>query len=479
MDRTTDNVSIYAASNIAVSASNDYTLNAKSNLLMGALAGSAKLYANGSNMYVTLDNTTNSIDVFASNSMTVSASNTFDLVAKSNVTISSVVRDVTVYASNNLTLSASNDFVQLARSNVSLNASKGSLDAYADDSNMFLTMTQATKTVRLYGLNNVVVSSSNNMTITAQSNLAVKALNSDMSIYAGSNLSVAVHNSNMSVNFNTPSDVISVYSLSNIQVSASNNLFINAMSNVSLGSSNIDFLSSRDIRITASNDLYLTGSNNLNFNFKNLNMTSTGDQNYTALSNINFFITSDSNTPTDPVFTVKGSQVHVKGDIIVTGSINTSNVFNTTVIQESLKVTDKFLTLASIGSNFLAGDGPFDGIANTGAGLKVDGVPVAFDSNIPQAYEKSILWNYGTGSGITDLGTNSGIETEPFWEVKGGSFKITHQKIVNDNGSNIVKETSFGFRVNELDELELVKRFWSAASSEYVVKRVARFGRIL
>ena len=479
MNSSTDNIAVYASSNIGLTASNSFTLNAKSNVLVGALSGSTKLYANGSNMFMTLDATTSSIAVFASNNASVSASNSVDLVGHSNVSITAVVRDVTVSASNNIIVSASNDYVQTARSNVTINASKGSFVAYSDDSNMFLTMDHVTDTVKLYGLQDVAVTSSNTMTLAAHSNLFINALNGSMAVYADSNLSMSVDDSNMYMKFDMPSDLITIHSLSNVQVSASNNLFISAMSNVSLTTSNMNFLSHGDIRITASNDLYLTGSNNLNFNFTNMNMTSTGDQNYTALSNIKFFITSDSNQPTDPVFTVKGSQVTIKGDIVVTGSINTSNVFNTTVIQESLKVNDKFLTLASIGSNFAALDGPDDGIANSGAGIKIDGVPVGFDSNIPEAYEKSMLWNYGTGNGIADLGTANGLESEPFWELKGGSFKVTHQKIIAAGGSNIVTDVTFGLRINELDELEMIKRFWYSASNAYVVKRVARFGRII
>jgi hypothetical protein len=42
-----------------------------------------------------------------------------------------------------------------------------------------------------------------------------------------------------------------------------------------------------------------------------------------------------------------------------------------------------------------------------------------------------------------------------------------------------VHTITFGFRVNELDELELIKQFYDSNVSATVTKRVARFGRVL
>jgi uncharacterized protein (DUF2345 family) len=479
MDKTTNNVTLYTLSNMFVSASNNYNLNARSNIYVGALGGDMKLYANSSNMYMTMDATTNTQSIYTVNQMNLTASNSFSLNAQSNITMNATVNNITMYASNDYTISTSNNYTVTARSNVLVNASKGSWNAYANDSNMFMTMNHTTNTVSLYGLNQMNFSTSNNLNMSAQSNMAINAYNGNMLVYADSNLKMNVDDSNMFLHFNMPSDAIQMYSLSNISFSASNNMFLTASSNISMTTSNLNIISNRDVFITASNNVTISASNTLTLSFGALNTLTSNDQAFTAQSNVFFYINASSNNPSDPVFTVSGNQVLVRGDIVVTGNINTSNVFSTTVIQESLKVSDKQLTLANVGSNFNPADGPFDGIANSGAGIKIDGVPSGFDSNIPQAYDKSFNWNFGGGNGILDLGTASGMSNEAFWEVKGGSLRITHQKITPSGGSNIIRDISFGLRVNELEELELVKKFWYTPSNNYIHRRIARFGRIL
>lgn len=479
MDRTADTTTLYTASNMFVSASNSFNLNAKSNINVGALAGDLKLYSTSSNMYLIMDSATNTESLYTLGQMNLTASNSFALNAQSNIVMNAKVNDVTVYASNNVSLTASNNFIETARSNVTLNASKGSLTAYANDSNMYLLMDQPTNNVTLYGLNNMSLTASNNFALDAKSNVSINALNGNALVYADSNLKLTAHSSNMYLNFNAPSDNILMHSLSNISFSASNNLFMDVSSNLSINTSNFTLNANRDIFISASNNVTIAASNTLTLSFAVLNTITSNDQSFTAQSNVNFYITSASNSPQDPVFTVSGNQVLVRGDIVVTGNINTSNVFSTTVVQDLLKVADKTVTLATVGSNFSPNDGPFDGIANTGAGIKIDGVPTGFDSNIAQAYEKSVLWNVGPGNGVNDLGTAAGMSNESFWELKGGSFRLTHQKVIPSGGSNIVRDISFGLRVNELEELELVKKFWYTPSNNYVYRRIARFGRIL
>lgn len=478
MDNTTDNITFFASNNIYLSASNSVNVNTKSNFEVGALTGNLKIYANSSNMYLTMDAATNNNVIYALNDMSLTASNNLDLKAQSNISMRAHVSNISMYASNNISLTASNTYNLHARSNVYIDATAGSFTAYANDSNMYLTMTQATNDVTLYGLNNLNLTASNNTTLNTQSNVTLNALSGNFNVYANSNMTLTADSSNMSLNFNMPSDTIYMYSLSNIGLSASNNLSIDAMSNLSMMASNYNIISHRDIFITASNNVTITASNTMTLSFASLNTLTSNDQAFTAQSNVFFYINSASN-PATPVFTVQNDQVLIHGDIIVTGNINTSNVFSTTVIQESLKITDKQLTVASVGSNFNPADGPFDGpVTNSGAGIKIDGVPSGFDSNIPEAYDKTFSWNYGT-SGIAGLGTLNGLSNESYWELKGGSFKLTHQKIVPSGGSNIIQDVSFNLRVNEMDELEICKKFFYSPSNSYITKRIARFGRIL
>jgi hypothetical protein len=354
----------------------------------------------------------------------------------------------------------------------------GNFEAYAANENMFLTMNAATKNVTLYGLDSVFLTSSNSVLVNAQSNVVVNALNGEMSMYAQSNLRLTAHDSNMFIHMNRSGDNMSLYSLSNVYASASNNMFLSAASNLTLSASNISFEVKSGLAFSSCNDMQITAKQALIMNSASVSSTTSGDQQYTAQSNMKFYITSSSNQAVDPVFTVMNDQIIVRGDIVVTGSINTSNVYNTTVIQETLKVSDKTLTLANLGSNFSPGDGPSDGVANSGAGIKIDGVPAGYDATISNAYEKSLTWNYGSGNGIASLGS-ANMDNDPTWDLKGGSFRMIHQKIISGGGSNIIRNISFNFRMNDQEELELVKTSWDDSRSAYVSKRVARFGRLL
>jgi hypothetical protein len=72
------------------------------------------------------------------------------------------------------------------------------------------------------------------------------------------------------------------------------------------------------------------------------------------------------------------------------------------------------------------------------------------------------------------LGTDTYVN-ESAWEVCGGGMRVVRRK----NISGTVRDLSFTFRVGAADELELVKTWWNVATSNYVSKRVARFGRII
>ena len=480
METLTDNVKLYTLSNMFISASNNYNLNAQSNINVGALGGDVKVYSQKSNMFLTMTAATNNVDIFASNNLVVTASNSSTFNSKSNITVNAFTSNITVFASNTIAITASNNFTLNTASNLNISTLAGDYNVYANSSNMFLTMNSTTNNTTLFTSNNMFIDSSNNLDINVNSNVTFNALSASMNVFAKSNLTLAADSSNMYINMNAVGDSLFGYSLSNINLSASNNMFLDASSNINITMSNMSILSHHDISIVASNNITISGSNGVFLNFATINLASSNNQQFTAQSNIEFFITSASNDPASAVFTVQGNQVLIRGDMVITGDITTSNVFSTTVIQESLKVADTTIVLASTGSNFSPTDGPFDSPSvNSGAGIKVDGVPSYFDSNILGAYDKTLKWVYGTGNGLSDLGKETTLSTEPIWEVKGGAFQLTHQKIVPSGGSNIVQDVSFKMRVGSNDELEFVKTWWYSPSNGYVTKRVARFGRIL
>jgi len=246
-----------------------------------------------------------------------------------------------------------------------------------------------------------------------------------------------------------------------------------------MNTSNIEILSS-NAYITASNNMTISASNTLKLAFGTLDMASTGDMGYKAQSNISFYINASSNSPGDAIFQVKPDNVAIRGDLIITGSIHTSNIINTTVttIHESLKVTDKVITLANTGSNFNLNENFDSSNNNGGAGILIDGIPSfasSYDPAIQAAYEKSFKWNYNNATiGMEALGTNAGIGNEPTWDLKGGAFRIINQKV--NQAGDAIHQVAFAFRINELDELELTKQYTS--NNTLYTKRVARFGRL-
>lgn len=412
-----------------------------------------------------------------------------------------------LYARSNVKLSACNDVTVSAKQDVGITASNGTLDLSANQSRTSILM-GLSNDIQIYGSNNVVVSASNTYTVQAHSNISLLADNGDLALYAESNVYLSADTSNMTFTMDRDGDVISIYSLSNITATACNAIAIDSASNVSItASSNIEMFSrsnvvvntsnsllmtacndikvsstsnimfatydttinsSNDLNVTSCNDVTITAKNDLTLAASNMSFSLSGDLAYRAASNISFYInqSADSNNPT---FMISPDRVNIVGDLYIEGSINTSNIVNTTVVQQSLKINDKTVLLASEGDE---GGAPIDGTTtNSGAGIIVDGLP-ASESNV-ELWRKSIQWNYGS-AGMPVLGT-SNITTEPAWEVLGGGMRITHKRMVG----NDIKDLSFTFRVNELDELELVKKYWNTTASAYTWKRVAKFGRIV
>jgi len=143
--------------------------------------------------------------------------------------------------------------------------------------------------------------------------------------------------------------------------------------------------------------------------------------------------------------------------------------------------------------------------ANTDAGIEVFGIP-AYDSTGIQAagtnypgktdaatvntdtryadlkntlrkyYRKSLLWN--RNNGMLDLGylqsdmTNDDHcrDNESYWELQGGAFHLSGYYL-DDVGTE--QMITYGFRINQARELELIKKD-SGASGNF--KRVAKFG---
>ena len=143
--------------------------------------------------------------------------------------------------------------------------------------------------------------------------------------------------------------------------------------------------------------------------------------------------------------------VHIAGNLTLDGDINKRTV-NTVEVED--------LTISVARTSDSSGNNTSTDPTSDGAGLVVEG---------NSAYSKDFLWHYNQGLAYappdTSHYTGDGIS---FWELRGGNMRLTRtipaanhisynysQKAwVKDNTAATV---SYSFRVNDLEELELVK----------------------
>lgn len=115
-----------------------------------------------------------------------------------------------------------------------------------------------------------------------------------------------------------------------------------------------------------------------------------------------------------------------------------------------------------------------DGAANDSSGIRVSGSPAVAEAN-HAFFDKSFLWrtpDLGVGAdGMFHLGKDGGHSKESYWDLRGGSFRMTH---VNTSSGD---ELSYAFRVTEKDELELVKRVFDRGSGAETFETVTKFGQ--
>lgn len=489
---TTVNDMVFNASNdVSVRGESNMFINAGSNISILAESGSLNLYSSGSNAYIKLDSSDDTMTLFSTNSISATSTNDINVYASSNVFITAenaslimsannsnvfvkldaTSNDLNVYSSNattfdigqNMTtsigndysVSVGNDYTESASNNYSITATNGSFDISAKESAMTFSMNSTTLNTTIYSSNNFSATASNDMSL-----VTLKDMN--ISGSAGDNY----------ITFDSSVKDTTIY--------ASNNTYIDA------DTGTLSMNGGTSVQMSTDNDSYFTLSNN---NSAYLNTGSTGSFNITAgtvgydLSTSVNFTVGDTN-----ILTIEQDKIVVRGNMDIEGTINTID-YNVT----ELHVEDRTINLA-YNSN---GDVVNDGTINTKSGIVVEGMPQITDVNIGQniytdavyqpIYEKSIKWNYNDTDSVDGFIDNIGvggiatsnIQSESYWEVKGGGLRLTAARPVFDENMNITGSNviSFGLRINEHDELEFVKKYMSGGS--YVVKRVAKFGRTL
>ena len=177
------------------------------------------------------------------------------------------------------------------------------------------------------------------------------------------------------------------------------------------------------------------------------------------------------NINNNTVMQIVQSNVIISGNLQISGVIDSTNVTQTNLLVENKEI---YLAYNSNISPVDSGTWIKDGVSNDQSGIVVQGCPANIiqysPSNNETIYEKSVKWN-------NNLGMFTGNSNESFWEVKGGSLKITDmnpQTVVNGNvtASNPI---SFHLRINNQAELEIIKYY--NMNNKPISQVVAKFGR--
>jgi uncharacterized protein (DUF2345 family) len=465
MSSAESNIAFFSSNNYTITSSNNYTLNTLSNISMTTNNGHIFLTSATSNTYI-----------YSSNEIITTTSNNYLLDTTSNINLTSHKGDVSIRSlTSNFTLYTSN-FFDIISSN--LMTIKATSNVVIDSYDAHVKINSWTSNVYAYASNDMFLTTSNDATFATNSNMLLDTVNGSFRLHSFSNVFLNADNSNVYVNMKIPEDTLNIYALSNINVITSNNMEVSVRSNLQITTSNFWVYAQSNITMNTSNtfnlmsrqNVTMTACNDFTATTCNLYVTSLRDSKFTAESNIDFFISTWTDNPQNAIFSIQGGRVKVRGDIDLTGMLNTSNITSTTVVQNTLKVEDKRIIIAQ-------GTETDSLSLNDSSGLIVSGYPGG-DSNIHGLINKSFLWNHGV-NGMDDLGTNTGIYTESFWELQGGSFRLTYKKNYGTTQAPNIKDVTFGFRMNEFEELELIKRFWYSPSNDYINKRIARFGRVL
>ena len=491
------NISMYASSNIVASASNDYLATGYTSLTLVGSASNASFVLSNSDAIVSA---TANISESAGAAYSATGFTTVNLIgSNSNVSLLMANNNLTNVATGNISETASQTFSATGTVNVALSGSAGTA-----------TVALSNQSLLLYSASNMVSTTANQYVVGAASNMSLTTTNGTVFIASASNdtsLSMAGYNVNVTAsNGNIMLEAwsnVALYGHSNVLITSTNsNDYILLNNN---GQSNIDIYTANKFVVNASNLMAFTalsnftvvsGASNTSFTMNNAGsvaLAANYNANVTGLSNVylktsvNAISINDTGNTSTQVFMVANKNVMTlnSNNLILNGDLQINGIIDsiyTNVNVNNLSVQDNSITLCTQSNGELLDSGGL----NDKSGFLISGSNSLggswTGSNSPG--EKSLLWNsLGATCDMSNLGTSNAAQ-EPFWELKGGAFYITTEKPANSivTGSVIGSNVSFGFRINDYDELEIVKKYTfsnsTTAASNYT-KKIARFGRIL
>jgi hypothetical protein len=443
-------VSTVAASNIYATAGNDYSLySSNAMLLVSKLA--AQFTSSDGDLLISAPMGTLTLDAANIN---LGGSGAGGLVSQKDVNIGSInsnvnigagidfvahaARDVDVAASNEVRVtSVAGDVAVEAGVDAAVSAARDVVLAAGRDVNRF-----SARDIRDAASNDILFAASNDIRAAAIGGYSVETLVDSLTLTSGKDASVTAA-SNVFVR--AVQKNVDVESGSNVAVRAGVDFSLSAASNITVGSKAMAFSTSG-------------GNLTMSANESAKQVWQIGGQDVLELYKTQFY-DSDAASNATPYKLV------VRADLEIQGGINSIGVNET-----FLNVENKNIHLA-YDSN---AQYPFDGTVNSGAGIVVDGVPESWvvageeaGTGFPASrYEKSFKWKTPTADGTRNMG-DANIANEPFWEVRGGHLKITHQEEASG------QEVSFGFRVNDRKELEIYRQD-TLTGKTHVVSRMGR-----
>jgi hypothetical protein len=443
-------VSTVAGSNIYATAGNDYSLYSSNSMLlvskmaaqftssdgdllisapMGTLtldAANINLGGSGagglvSQKDVNIGSINSNVNIGAGIDFVAHAARDVDVAASNEVRVSSVASDVLVDAGNDADVTAARDIVLAAGRDVNRFSARDIRDAASND---------------------ILFSASNDIRAAAVGRYSVETLADSLTLTSGKDASVTAA-SNVFVR--AVGKNVDVESGSNVAVRAGVDFTLSAASNVTVGSKAMAFSTSG-------------GNLTMSANESAKQIWQIGGQDVLELYKTQFY-DSDAASNATPYKLV------VRADLEIQGGINSVGINETFLNVENKNIHLAFDSNAQF---------PFDGPVNSGAGIVIDGVPESWvvggeeaGTGFPASrYEKSFTWKTPTGDGTRNMGDAS-IANEPFWEVRGGHLKITHQEEASG------QEVSFGFRVNDRKELEIYRQD-TLTGKTHVVSRMGR-----
>jgi len=558
MDKTTNCTYLNSASNISMGASNSILKSANSNIYMTAIKGatsittgtymtlvaqsnSLTLSATQGSNYFALDSATNCGFWNSTSNINVSASNSLQTIANSNMSFIASTGTATLTSGQAMNLTSQHN-------TFSVSATNGS-NYFTMDSNTSCAFWQSLSNVNIGASNSILGTSVSNIQLIAGQNttitstksivstanngnnmLILDAASGNSTLAAGNGGSTFIYSSNsitekasidmtltaqsgaVTINAGSGGGYIKMDTAKTITVAAATNMVIGASNMVSICALNNDIVMSAhnsnmymtmshttdsvtryalgSVTENCGSTMYVGAQSDATFT-THTNMTVSAS-NSTTLSAYNGGTTMVMSGQNGTIATnATGYTMNVSGlpllnftpnTVQILGNLQVQGVIDSiNVQQQNLLVENKEIYLAYSSNASPVIDGP----ANDQSGIIIQGAGVnPLNQNPVPQYTTASNQNVYEKSVKWNYGVGgiftSNASTESFWEVKGGALKLTNQfPTAYDTQNNVTASNpiSYTFRINSTGELEIVK-FYNK-NNAVSTSVVAKFGRML